>query len=161
MTRPDSGDNRASAAGYAGDVEPRDAWELLKNEKSAVLVDCRSQAEWSFVGLPDLAELGKRPVLVEWQSFVPGTPENGHRPRMVANSAFAQHLETAGVPKDAAVVFICRSGGRSRSAAIAMTQQGWARCFNLAGGFEGGHDSDHHRGAAQGWKADGLPWGQE
>lgn len=162
MTRPErGGENRAPAAGYAGDLEPKEAWDLLAREKNAVLVDCRSQAEWSFVGLPDLGPLGKRPVLVEWQSFVPGNAENGHRPRMIANLSFAQDLENAGAPKDASIVFICRSGGRSRSAAIAMTQQGWALCYNLAGGFEGGHDDSHHRGGAQGWKADGLPWGQE
>ena len=31
----------------------------------------------------------------------------------------------------------------------------------VAGGFEGAHDGAQHRGTAQGWKADGLPWVQE
>jgi rhodanese-related sulfurtransferase len=162
MARPESGSsNRTPASGYAGDISPKEAWEILAQEKDAVLVDCRSQAEWSFVGLPDLTGVGKRPVLVEWQSFTPGTAETGFKPRMVANLTFAQDLERAGVPKDTSVIFICRSGGRSRSAAIAMTQQGWRRCYNLAGGFEGAHDATQHRGAAQGWKAEGLPWWQE
>jgi rhodanese-related sulfurtransferase len=163
MTRPVSGGDKRSAQGlgYAGDLSPTQAWDLLGREKSAVLVDCRSQAEWAFVGVPDLASLGKQLVLVEWQSFVPGTPETGGNPRMAANRSFAQDLERAGVPKDAPVVFLCRSGGRSRSAAIAMTQAGWRTCYNLAGGFEGGHDDAQHRGTAQGWKADGLPWVQE
>lgn len=163
MTRPVSGGESrpAQGAGYAGDLSPRQAWDLLQQDKAAVLVDCRSQAEWAFVGVPDLSALGKQAVLVEWQSFVPGTPETGGRPRMMANRTFAQDLEQAGVPKDAQVVFLCRSGGRSRSAAIAMTQAGWQTCYNLAGGFEGAHDGAHHRGTAQGWKADGLPWVQE
>jgi rhodanese-related sulfurtransferase len=162
MTRPEyGGRSHSPGAGYAGDLSPREAWDVLSTEKSAVLVDCRSQAEWSFVGLPDLSKLAKKPVLVEWQSFSPGTPETGFKPRMTANLTFAQDLERAGVPKEASIIFICRSGGRSRSAAIAMTQQGWKCCYNLAGGFEGAHGPDQHRGTTQGWKADGLPWWQE
>lgn len=161
MTRPEVGGANRPTAEYAGDLSPKDAWELLRREPAAVLVDCRSQAEWSFVGTPDLSSAGKRPLLVEWQSFAAGTPESGGKPRMVANRAFVQDVEKAGVPKDAAVVFLCRSGGRSRSAAIAMTQAGWQRCYNLSGGFEGAHDAAKHRGIAEGWKASGLPWVQD
>jgi len=159
MTRPQSGGDSRATAGYAGDLAPKEAWDLLRREPNAVLVDCRSQSEWSFVGVPDLSTLNKRPVLVEWQSFVPAGP--GGKPRMVPNTNFVRDVEQAGVPKDASVVFICRSGGRSRSAAIAMTGAGWGRCYNLAGGFEGPHDNGQHRGGSAGWKADGLPWVQE
>lgn len=161
MTRPVSGgEARLTGAGYAGDLSPDAAWDLLRRDAAAVLVDCRSQAEWSFVGVPDLSSAGKEAVLVEWQSFAPGTPETGGTPRMLSNSSFAQDLERAGVSKDAPVVFICRSGGRSRAAAIAMTQAGWRTCYNLAGGFEGPHDDSQHRGTTEGWKAAGLPWVQ-
>jgi len=64
------------------------------------------------------------------------------------------------VAKDAPIVFMCRSGGRSKAAAVAMTAQGFRRCYNLAGGFEGPLDSARHRGTAGGWKAAGLPWAQ-
>ena len=161
MTRPETGGESRVATSYAGDLTPKEAWDLLRRESAAVLVDCRSQAEWSFVGVPDLSSMDKRPVLVEWQSFVPASAETGGKPRMAHNQSFAQNLEQAGIPKDAPVVFICRSGGRSRSAAIAMTGLGWRRCYNLAGGFEGPHDGAQHRGGAAGWKADGLPWVQE
>ena len=46
-------------------------------------------------------------------------------------------------------------------AAVAMTKRGFARCFNLAGGFEGPLDNDGHRGRLDGWKVAGLPWKQE
>jgi rhodanese-related sulfurtransferase len=42
-----------------------------------------------------------------------------------------------------------------------MTAQGYARAFNLAGGFEGGLDPSRHRGRVDGWKAAGLPWMQD
>ena len=34
---------------YAGDVTPEEAWDILKTDKSAVLIDCRTDAEWSYV----------------------------------------------------------------------------------------------------------------
>jgi rhodanese-related sulfurtransferase len=161
ISRPQTGSTSAPSAGYAGDLSPKEAWDLLVRDAKTVLVDCRSQAEWSFVGVPDLGSLSRQPVFVEWQSFTPASPETGGKPRMAANPDFVADVAKAGVPKDVPVVFICRSGGRSKSAAIAMTAAGWKTCFNLAGGFEGVHDAAHHRGTTQGWKASGLPWAQE
>ncbi len=142
----------AAASGtYAGDLSPSAAWDMLAKVPRALLVDCRSQAEWAFVGVPDLSSLGKTAVLVPWQTW----------PGMAPNAAFAEQLAAAGVGAVDSVIFLCRSGGRSRAAAIAMTARGFARCYNLAGGFEGPHDAAQHRGSVAGWKAAGLPWTQE
>ena len=40
---------------YAGNISPKDAWELLKGDPKAQLVDVRTAAEWNFVGVPDLS----------------------------------------------------------------------------------------------------------
>ena len=40
---------------YAGDITPEEAWKLLVDDPEAVLVDCRTDAEWRFVGVPDLS----------------------------------------------------------------------------------------------------------
>jgi rhodanese-related sulfurtransferase len=141
---------------YAGDLAPQQAWDLLAQESAAVLVDVRSQAEWSFVGLPDLSVLRKRPLLVAWQTYNPAA-----RPPMVPNADFAASVEAADIDKSAPVIFLCRSGARSKAAAIVMTKRGFRRCYNLAGGFEGPHDDAQHRGRVSGWKAAGLPWTQE
>ncbi|MCW0183084.1 MAG: rhodanese-like domain-containing protein, partial [Zavarzinia sp.] len=58
------------------------------------------------------------------------------------------------------VLFLCRSGARSRSAAIMATAAGIAPAYNIIAGFEGDLDGDGHRGASGGWKAEGLPWRQ-
>ncbi len=157
--RHDLGSMATSTGGqeYAGDLSPRAAWGVLVGDPQAALVDCRSAAEWSFVGLPDLGTLGRRPARVAWQRW----GETPAGPKMAANPAFLDELAAAGVSRDAPVVFLCRSGVRSRSAAIAATAAGWTRAYNLAGGFEGGHDADRHRGRTDGWKAAGLPWTQE
>jgi rhodanese-related sulfurtransferase len=112
-------------------------------------VDVRTRAEWNFVGKPDLSGLGRQAHFVEWQDFPAGTPDPG----FVAKAAAALTAS-----KDAPVLFLCRSGGRSRAAAIAMTAAGYSRAYNIAGGFEGDLDRDGHRGSKNGWKAAGLPW---
>jgi len=134
---------------YAGDVTPEQAWTVLRDEPGAVLVDVRTRAEWSYVGLPDLADLGKEVVLVEWQTYPDGA----------VNGRFVAELEAAGVPKEAPVYFLCRSGVRSVAAAEAATRGGWARSHNVVEGFEGPHDERRHR-SVSGWKVAGLPWVQ-
>jgi rhodanese-related sulfurtransferase len=140
--------------GYAGDVSAADAYSMLESDRSAVLVDVRTKAEWTYVGAPDLSGIGKETIFVEWQEF----------PTMKVAADFAPHLQeilrARGVPATAPVLFLCRSGVRSRAAAIAMTEAGRERCYNIAQGFEGPLDNKQKRGAVDGWKADGLPWAQ-
>ena len=135
--------------GYAGDLSPEDTYKLLTEDERAVLVDVRTRAEWAYVGTPDLSPLGREAVLVEWQAFPQGL-----------NPDFAGDLERAGVPKDAPVAFLCRSGVRSKAAAEAATSAGWAAAYNILDGFEGPPDADGHRGRRAGWKVAGLPWRQ-
>lgn len=138
------------AAGYAGNVMPATAWTILSENKNAVLVDVRTRAEWNYVGLPELASIGKRPVLLEWQVF----------PSMQQNPEFVPVLGNAVTDKDTPLLFLCRSGARSAAAAKAMTAAGFSTCFNVADGFEGPLDAEGQRGSAAGWKATGLPWRQ-
>lgn len=136
---------------YAGDVAPQHAWDLLSREPGAMLVDVRTRPEWLFVGIPDLGKLGKKPLFVEWQVF----------PSMQVDGRFADKIRAAGATLDTPLLFICRSGGRSKAAAIALTQQGFKQCYNVSGGFEGPPDAQRHRGRIEGWKAADLPWVQE
>ena len=134
---------------HAGDLSPTESYTLLQEKTEACLIDVRTQAEWSFVGLPDLSSLGKQPILLEWQTY----------PTMAVNAAFAQQL-SAQVGLEAPMVFLCRSGARSAAAAATLTQMGAKHAYNIAGGFEGDRDAAGHRGVTNGWKAEGLPWQQ-
>jgi rhodanese-related sulfurtransferase len=138
------------AAGYAGDVAPATAWKILSENKDAVLIDVRTRAEWNYVGLPELATIGKKLALVEWQSF----------PSMQLNPEFVSVLGDAIADKETPLLFLCRSGARSAAAARAMSAAGYSTCFNVADGFEGPLDAQGKRGTAGGWKATGLPWRQ-
>lgn len=135
---------------YAGDVLPKDAWAMLAAEPGAVLVDVRTVAEWNFVGVPDLSSLGKEPVYASWVVF----------PTMTPNPNFASEIKSAVADKETPVLFLCRTGGRSKAAAIAMTAQGYQRCYNVMYGFEGDKDPSNHRSSVSGWRADQLPWAQ-
>ncbi len=134
---------------YAGDITPEEAWKLLTDDPEAVLVDCRTDAEWRFVGVADLSSLDREVVYVEWNSS-----DGKH------NDDFVEDLKAAGVtPADRPVVFLCRSGNRSIGAAEAATEAGIAPSYNVLDGFEGHLDEHRHRGGT-GWKAVGLPWRQ-
>ena len=136
------------------DVDVQEVWKRLKEDPAAVLIDVRTRAEWSYVGLPELSSIGKQPILIEWQTF----PDNRVDPGFVER--LSEALEGAGASKQAELFFICRSGGRSKMAAQAMMAAGYAACRNVADGFEGPLDASRHRGQAAGWKAAGLPWAQ-
>jgi rhodanese-related sulfurtransferase len=135
---------------YAGDITAADAWERLQADPKAQLVDVRTMAEWNFVGLPDLSSLGRQVHCIEWQAF----PTGARNPVFVSEAA-----QVLG-DKNAPVLLLCRSGARSRAAAIALTEAGFAQAFNIAGGFEGDMDGEGHRGNRSGWKAENLPWRQ-
>jgi rhodanese-related sulfurtransferase len=132
------------------DVSPTAAWEALKSDPDAVLVDVRTDAEWNFVGVPDMSAAGKEVVLIPWQLY----------PSMQHNENFVAQLRRAGVTSSSKVYYLCRSGARSLAAGQAAQVAGFPHAFNVADGFEGPPDPAGHRGVLAGWKAEGLPWRQ-
>lgn len=139
-----------SADGYAGDLTPQEAWDLLASDERALLVDVRTDGEWTTIGVPDTAATGRASAFVEWV-------DGSGRP----NPAFLDELRTAGLePGDERpVVFLCRSGVRSVGAARLATAAGLGPAYNVLDGFEGGVGPDGRRGST-GWRAAGLPWAQ-
>ncbi len=135
-------------------VSVEDVWARLKGDTGSVLIDVRTIAEWAYVGLPDLSQIGKRPVLVEWQGF----PDDRQNTSFIERVTEA--LNPLGANRESELFFICRSGARSLKAAQAMAAAGFMRCRNVADGFEGPLDTERHRGRLAGWKSRGLPWVQ-
>lgn len=137
---------------YAGDITPKQAWDLLRDNPDAVLVDVRTEAEWRFVGVPDTSSIDRPTALIEW---VDGTG--------APNAQFVDQLKQVLAERnpdgDAPVIFLCRSGQRSIGAATAATAAGFAPSYNVLEGFEGPLDPQGHRGGAY-WRAHGLPWRQ-
>jgi len=128
--------------GYFGAVTPAEAHALLGNLPNVRLIDVRTRAEWDFVGhVPDS-------VLIEWNGYPAGE----------RNPAFLGELRAVTEDPDTPLLFLCRSGQRSDSAARAAAAAGYKRAFNVLEGFEGPRDPEGHRGSIGGWRKAGLPW---
>ena len=128
---------------YEGALLPIEAYEIWRQAPGARLVDVRTRAEWDYVGrIPGTVE-------IELLTY----PSN--RP----NPSFLVELERQ-VDKEALVMFVCRSGGRSHNAALFAMQAGYTECYNVLEGFEGDKDAAGHRNTKGGWRAAGLPWAQ-
>jgi len=135
---------------YAGDLSPQETWDLLATDPAAQLVDVRTDAEFAYVGTPDLGAIGKTSHQICWKVF----------PTMDTSPDFITGVEALTRTRDQPLLFLCRSGVRSRAAASAMTARGFTRCYNITEGFEGDKDDNGHRGTRNGWKVSGLPWQQ-
>ncbi|THF63818.1 rhodanese-like domain-containing protein [Pseudothauera nasutitermitis] len=128
---------------YQGALTPREAAEVWRLAPGARLVDVRTRAEWDWVGrVPGAVE-------IEWQTW----------PGMQPNPNFIAQLRQQ-VDAEALVLFLCRSGVRSKAAASAAVQAGYANCYNVLEGFEGDKDANGQRNRVGGWRHAGLPWQQ-
>ncbi len=141
---------------HVSELLPAETWDALAQEQDAVLIDVRTQAEWSFIGCPDLSDLNRSVLCIEWARY----PDMSVNPQFVDD--VKQALAGATPPQ---LFFLCRSGVRSLAAAkavkAAFDEEGvQADCVNIGGGFEGDLDPQKHRGGLNGWKAQGLPWRQ-
>lgn len=138
-------------------ITPKDAFELLKNDQNSVLIDVRTFEEFNFVGFVNSSSFNNRMVLLPWLLA----------PAMNENPEFAPNLENSlkklfgDQSQDAKALFICRTGGRSNSAANYAENLGYKNCYNVVAGFEGELDSKEQRGNVNGWKASDLPWRQK
>lgn len=130
---------------YAGALTPAEAFSLLQNNPAVRLVDVRTAAERDWVGKPSIPDA--QHAAVQWSLYPGGAP----------NPQFLEQLgEVAG--KDDVLLFLCRSGVRSRHAARLATENGYANCFDILEGFEGDKDAEGHRKTVGGWCRAGLPW---
>ena len=135
---------RACALPYAGAVTPGEAFQLLETDPAVLLIDVRTDAERDWVGR---VELNPAQVhAVQWNLY----PTR-------SNPDFLDQLTRLARP-ETTLLFLCRSGVRSRAAAQLATESGFLRCYDILEGFEGDKDSNGHRKNLNGWCHAGLPW---
>lgn len=132
-------------------ISPDQAYELIKKDSRALLVDIRSNMEYLFVGHP------KGAIHVPWID----------EPDWIVNPHFVteiRQLLLGGICEEgegsSPVILICRSGKRSVDAGKALLESGVANVYHVEEGFEGGLDEAHHRSSIGGWRYRGLPWEQ-
>lgn len=125
-------------------LDPKQAWALLQENPSAVLIDVRTAIEHGFVGHPPKA------IHIAWKEF----------PGMQLNTQFVEQVEQHAPDKNAPILLLCRSGVRSVEAAKALEAAGYRHLVNILEGFEGPIDEHKHRGNLGGWRFHDLPWEQ-
>lgn len=124
---------------------PKQAHEFVQSNPEALFIDCRSDAEFFFVG----HALGA--MHVAWYD----APDWDYNPHFVTDVK-----KLVGHSLERPVILICRSGKRSVEAAEALESAGFQRVYNVLHGFEGDMNPDRQRGKTNGWRFDGLPWEQ-
>lgn len=124
---------------------PKETAEFLRKEPDALFVDCRSDAEFFFVG----HAVGS--VHVAWYDG----PDWELNPHFVG-----EVRKLAGHSTQRPVILICRSGKRSVEAGEALEAAGFRRVYNVLHGFEGELNERHQRNQIAGWRFEGLPWEQ-
>lgn len=126
-------------------LTPKAASKYLLETPEAVLVDCRTETEYLYVGHPVGAEH------VAWQEG----------PDWEIDPAFADKVKRMLKGElRRPVLLICRSGRRSLEAGEALEAAGFSAVINVLEGFEGDLDERFHRGTLGGWRFHGLPWQQ-
>lgn len=118
----------------------------MSADPAIVLIDVRTNAEWAFIGVPQVENL----KTIMWQDFPSGE----------VNQRFLEHVKSTGVSEGDAVYLICRSGSRSYYAAQVLAGAGFTDLTNVTDGFEGDLDANGHRNKINGWRFANLPWRQ-
>lgn len=136
---------QANKLPYAGALTPQETMALLQADPSAKVIDVRTAAERDWIGRIAIPET--QHAAVQWNVYPGGTP----------NPAFLDQLAQV-AELDQPLLFLCRSGVRSRHAATLATEHGYTRCFDILEGFEGDKDDAGHRKTVGGWCVAGLPW---
>jgi rhodanese-related sulfurtransferase len=126
-------------------LTPKETWAFIQATPDAIFVDVRMEIESMYVGRP----LGT--INIPWYEY----------PDFEADAdKFVSAVRSEVSSLDQPVVLICRSGARTLDAAQALLDKGFTRVINVLNGFEGNLDANDHRSTVNGWRFDGLPWGQ-
>jgi rhodanese-related sulfurtransferase len=154
-------------AGYAykankdhigGDLAPAEAYKMAQKDPAhTFIVDCRTRAEYQYVGHPE----GAYNIPLRFLSTKVG--EKGYLE--VENANFGKDLLARFNPETDTLIILCRSGNRSCKACNEAIKAGFAekKVFNMMGGFEGGKNKNkdsayYGQRWAGGWRLEGLPW---
>lgn len=125
-------------------LHPKQAYDIVNASPNTLLIDCRTEVEFYYVGHPTDA------INIEWN----------RAPDFELNPHFADEVLRMAGRKDRPIILICRSGKRSVDAGLELEKHGFTQVSNVLEGFEGELDAEHHRGTLGGWRKHGLPWRQ-
>ena len=116
----------------------KDLEDYIKNNPKTVLLDVRTEEEWSVDGKPDGEKMGLKTYFLTIQ-FADKT----------FNENFIEDFKKLNIQKNNEILTMCMGGVRSHAAAELLTKENY-KCVNISDGFLGNSES-------MGWKNSGLP----
>jgi len=119
-------------------VASKEIKEYLKKNPKSVLLDVRTEEEWSADGKPDGEKIGLTTYFLTVQLA------NGS-----FNENFVEDFKKLSIQKDYEILTMCMGGVRSQAAAELLIKEEY-KCTNISDGFLG-------NSASLGWKSSGLP----
>jgi len=147
-----------SSASAFTDITPQQAYDMLRTGE-AVMLDVRTPEEWAWVGHPGPNKLGEGAVIAPYVFNIAYEIEKpGRGYELILNKYFMVDVRKLDLESDQAIITICRSGGRSVNAGLALEANGYTNVYNVVKGFEGGADAKGYRTKAEGWKNLGFPY---
>ncbi len=132
--------------------------EIQTNENKILFLDVRTRAEVAVVGMPTVADANV-PYMFMAKPMIWNDDWGGFKMTRNLNflNAVKQRLEEKGLTQDDKVFLMCRSGGRSASAADLLSKAGFTNVYSVVDGFEGDKAKNGKR-ILNGWKNSDLPW---
>jgi len=140
-------------------VTSSEAYDEIQSAGNRILfLDVRTRSEIAFVGMPTAADANVPYMFMtepmtwndDWSSF-----------KMISNPNFLNavklRLEEKGLTQDDRIFLMCRSGGRSASAADLLLKAGFTNVYTVVDGYEGDTAKNGKR-ILNGWKNSNLPW---
>ncbi|XVN43232.1 MAG: rhodanese-like domain-containing protein [Candidatus Rickettsia vulgarisii] len=120
-------------------ISSLNAHEMLQINDNTIIIDVRTSDEWKLAGVPKINK--NQIIFLSWCLL----------PEMLLNNQFEKQFMLNAIDHNNDLLFLCRSGVRSREAAEFISNLGYSNCYNISDGFEG-------RGWRIGWKQNNLPW---
>lgn len=97
-------------------ITPKDALELLKGEKKAILIDVRTEEEFRIIRIPGSILIPDYEIRDKIVNVVPD--------------------------KDTPIILYCRTGNRSAKAAKTLADMGYTKVFDLGGILDWPYDTE-------------------
>ena len=104
----------------------------IKNNPQSILLDVRTEEEWSTDGKPDGEKFGLKTYFLT-----------------IKDENFINDFKKLGIQQDQEILTMCMGGVRSQEAAELLAEENY-NCSNISDGFLGNSEN-------VGWKNSGLP----